>query len=250
MPSYGIVFSGGGALAVWEVGCYRAIRTHHGDALPATDPLSSHARTQHRGDLILARDERTVTEWAADIGDDARRTLTLADGITLQVHKDQQADSRELAGVLQTARHEEWTGVLFPPEVPYEWLDLWLCVRLPVPLMRMNVTPHSRDTSLVTPMFGWGSMATADGSHLAYLTTRPAPPAPDGGRLYEIGVIGHGPGGPAIATRTAQEIRTWDSHYRGLNVRFELPDHPRPSDPACGRYLLSRPARPITVTWY
>jgi predicted acylesterase/phospholipase RssA len=35
MPGYGIVFSGGGALAAWEVGCYRAIRMHHGDNLPA-----------------------------------------------------------------------------------------------------------------------------------------------------------------------------------------------------------------------
>jgi predicted acylesterase/phospholipase RssA len=35
MPDYGIVFSGGGALAAWEVGCYRAIRMRHGDNLPA-----------------------------------------------------------------------------------------------------------------------------------------------------------------------------------------------------------------------
>jgi protein-L-isoaspartate(D-aspartate) O-methyltransferase len=184
------------------------------------------------------------------IGDDARRNVTLAEGISLQVHKDQQAEGRELTGVLETTRHEGWTGVMFPPEVSYEWLDLWLCVRLPAPLMRMNISPYARDTGLVTPMFPWGSMATAEGGNLAYLTTRPAPSAPDGGRLYEIGVISHGPGGPGIATRTAQEIQAWDSQYRGLNVRFELPDQPHNSDPASGRYLLPRPHRPITVTWY
>jgi len=27
--TYGIVFSGGGALGAWEVGCYDAIRAHH-----------------------------------------------------------------------------------------------------------------------------------------------------------------------------------------------------------------------------
>jgi len=42
--------------------------TIHGDALPVADPLSGHARTQYRGDLILARNDRTVTEWAADVG--------------------------------------------------------------------------------------------------------------------------------------------------------------------------------------
>jgi predicted acylesterase/phospholipase RssA len=31
---YGIVFSGGGALGAWEVGCYRAIRSRHGDRSP------------------------------------------------------------------------------------------------------------------------------------------------------------------------------------------------------------------------
>jgi NTE family protein len=31
---YGIVFSGGGALGAWEVGCYRAIRSLYGDRVP------------------------------------------------------------------------------------------------------------------------------------------------------------------------------------------------------------------------
>lgn len=34
MPSYGIVFSGGGALGAWEVGCYSAIRSWHKGADP------------------------------------------------------------------------------------------------------------------------------------------------------------------------------------------------------------------------
>jgi len=34
MP-YAVVFSGGGALGSWEVGCYRALLTHHGGELPA-----------------------------------------------------------------------------------------------------------------------------------------------------------------------------------------------------------------------
>jgi protein-L-isoaspartate(D-aspartate) O-methyltransferase len=185
------------------------------------------------------------------IADDARRTVTLTAGkdVTLQVHKDQEADSPALTGVLDTTRHETWTGVLFPPEVPYEWLELWLCLRLDNALMRMNVQPAATDRGLVTPMFGWGSMATTHGSDLAYLTTRPAPPAADGGKLYEVGVVGHGPAGQDLADRVAGEVRTWATGYRDRSVEFELPGKPTLGDPAAGRFVLDRPTHPITVTW-
>jgi protein-L-isoaspartate(D-aspartate) O-methyltransferase len=185
------------------------------------------------------------------IADDARRTvaLTPAGDVTLQVHKDQDADGRALAGVLDTARHENWTGVLFPPEVPYEWLDLWLSLRLDNALLRMNVQPPAADRGLVTPMFPWGSMATTRGPNLAYLTTRPAPPAPGGGKQYEVGVAGRGPAGGDLAAQAAAEIRTWDTGYRDRTVQFALPDTPATPDPAAGRFVLDRPAHPITVTW-
>jgi protein-L-isoaspartate(D-aspartate) O-methyltransferase len=183
--------------------------------------------------------------------DDARRVISLTQGtdVTLQVHQDQEAEADALAGVLDTARHEEWTGVLFPPDVPYEWMDLWLCLRLPNALMRMNVQPPAADRSQVTPMFGWGSMATVDRGSLAYLTARPAPAAADGGKRYEVGVIGHGPGGRPLGRHVSDEISLWDSQYRSRTVHFELPDNPASSDPASGTFVLPRPSRPITVTW-
>jgi protein-L-isoaspartate(D-aspartate) O-methyltransferase len=98
-------------------------------------------------------------------------------------------------------------------------------------------------------MFPWGSMATARGRDLAYLTTRPAPPAEGGGKLYEVGVIGHGPAGQELAHEAAREVRTWDKDYRHRSVQFELPDNPATSDPASGRFVLDRPAHPITITW-
>jgi protein-L-isoaspartate(D-aspartate) O-methyltransferase len=185
------------------------------------------------------------------IADDARRivTLTPQKDVTLQVHKDQAADDLALAGVLDTGRHEDWTGVIFPPDVPYEWMELWLCLRLGNALMRMNVEPSATGRGQVTPMFPWGSMATTRGRDLAYLTTRPAPPAEGGGKLYEVGVIGHGPAGQELAHEAAEEVRTWDKEYRHRSVQFELPDNPATSDPASGRFVLDRPAHPITITW-
>ncbi|MFF0659232.1 methyltransferase, FxLD system [Micromonospora tulbaghiae] len=185
------------------------------------------------------------------IGDDARRlvTLTPEQDVTLQVHKDQDVDAAALAGVLDTERHEIWTEVLFPPMVPYEWMDLWLACRLDNAIMRMNVQPATIERRTVTPMFPWGAMATTRGADLAYLTIRPAPPAPYGGKLYEVGVVGHGPGGKDLAQHVSEEVRTWNADYRSRTVRFEIPDAPVDADPSVGRFVLPRPQHPITVTW-
>ncbi len=189
------------------------------------------------------------------IGDDARRVIDLTgDGqVTLQNHKDNifaTADSGLLAGVLNTDPHVEWTDVHFVPMESFEWLDLWLSLRLADPLMRMEVKAEAREQGLVTPMFPTAAMATAagDGS-LAYLTIRPADPAADGTRRYEVGVIGHGPSAPALAASVAQEITAWNDSFRSRTVHFALPDHPEPAVPDAGRFLLGRPQTPITVTW-
>lgn len=117
------------------------------------------------------------------------------------------------------------------------------------PLMRMNVEPTATEHGQVTPMFPWGSMATTRDADLAYLTTRPAPPAEDGGKLYEVGVIGHGPSGHDLAELVAQQVQTWDADCRSRSVRFEIPDSPVTADPAAGRFVLERPHHPITVIW-
>lgn len=185
------------------------------------------------------------------IGDDARRLVTLTDeqDVTLQVNKDQNVDAATLAGVLKSERHEFWTGVLFPPMVPYEWLDLWLACRLDNAIMRMNVRPEAVERGAVSPMFPWGAMATTCGGDLAYLTIRPAPPAGDGGKLYEVGVIGHGPSGNDLAEHVTDEIRVWDADYRARTVRFEIPDTPTEANSPAGHFVLPRPHHPITVTW-
>ncbi|MBO2460351.1 methyltransferase, FxLD system [Actinomadura violacea] len=184
------------------------------------------------------------------VGDDARRYihLTPEQDVTLQVHKDQTVDDTAIADVLQTERHETWTGVLFPPGVPFEWMELWLCLRLDNALMRMNVHRDAKQRLTLEPMFGWGAMATVRDQDLAYLTIRSAPPADDR-KLYEVGVIGHGPTGHHLAHQVAEEIRTWDTRYRHRTVHFELEDAPALADPAAGRFVLDRPHHPITIIW-
>jgi protein-L-isoaspartate(D-aspartate) O-methyltransferase len=185
------------------------------------------------------------------LGDDPRRRVTLTPGpdVTLQVHKDHHVDEHALSGVLDTPGKEARTGVLFSAAVPHELLVLWLCVRLDNPLMRMNITPAAVERAQVTPMFSWGSMATTRGGDLAYLSTRPASPAPDGSPQVEVGVIGHGPRGAELADMVAAEIVTWDKEHRQHAARFELPDAREVTDAAAGRFVLDRPGRPVTVVW-
>jgi protein-L-isoaspartate(D-aspartate) O-methyltransferase len=188
------------------------------------------------------------------LGDDARRVLDLTGTgeVTLQTHKDNNhaTDPDTLVGVFDTPSQEVWTGVHFVPMESFEWLDLWLACRLPNPLMRMEVAPSVKDSGLVRPMFPTVAMATtaADGS-LAYLTIRPAEPGPDGGRRYEVGVIGHGPNGQELAEQVAAEITTWDEGFRSRTVRFAIPNTPPQLDTNPGRVVLDRPNNPMIVTW-
>lgn len=192
------------------------------------------------------------------IGDDARRVIDLTGTgeVTLQAHSDNYTDNADatdpntLSGVFTTPRHATWTGVHFAPMESFEWLDLWLACRLPNPIMRMEVAASAKDSGLVKPMFPTVAMATtaADGS-LAYLTIRAADPGPDGGKRYEVGVLGHGTNGQHLAEQVAHEIATWDKDFRTRTVHFGIPDARPQSDMDAGRVLLDRPHNPMTVTW-
>lgn len=152
--------------------------------------------------------------------------------------------------MFDTPSLEVWTGVHFVPMESFEWLDLWLACHLPNPLMRMEVAPTAKDSGLVRPMFPSVAMATtsADGS-LAYLTIRAADPDPDGGRRYEVGVIGHGLNVQELAERVSAEISTWDEGFRSSTVRFAIPDTAPQPDTNPSRVVLDRPTKPMTVTW-
>jgi protein-L-isoaspartate(D-aspartate) O-methyltransferase len=205
--------------------------------------------------------ERTHSAWAAvgselavfmplrGIGDDARVNVPIADDVVLQTHSDQPVDAAAITGVLDSDQHTVWTGVTFPPNTPYEWMDLYLALNLPSSIMRMNCEPTAQQRGAVTPMFGWGAMATTRGASLAYLSIRPSTPATDGTKLYEVGVIGHGPKAHDLADEVTNLIQAWGEHYRDKTVHFTMPDAPASGDPANGKFVLRRPHHSITVTW-
>jgi len=181
------------------------------------------------------------------IGDDARRTVALTDeqDATLQVHADQHADPDLLAGILSADKDEEWTGVEFGTSESFEWLELWLSLTLPNPLMRMVVQPSAKEREGIVTAFGYGSTATTREGTLAYLTYRKVRD-----KVIEVGVAGHGPDRTGLATQVADQIRVWNDRHRTTVPVFTLPDgEAGGSDPQAARFVLDRPHQPIVVTW-
>ncbi|MEV4670893.1 methyltransferase, FxLD system [Actinomadura sp. NPDC049382] len=190
------------------------------------------------------------------IADDARRIIRLtADGtVCLHTNREQAVDESLLSGVLETSRSEAWTGVLFRADESFEWLDLWLTCVMDNALSRMPVEQVAIDEGLVRPQFGWGAMAVVDKGDLAYLTLRPQDPdAPSGNRrMYEVGVIGHGPTGGALTDRVADAIGTWNQDYRSRPVEFEIAPVEAAAqavEPVPGRFVFERPNTRLTITW-
>lgn len=185
------------------------------------------------------------------IADDARRNLPITPDATVAVetHHDQQVDSAALTGILDHPASTVWTGVTFTGSESFEWLDLWLACTMDNAISRMPVQLAAIDAGLVTPQFGWGSMAVIAAADLAYLTLRPAH---DSGR-YEVGLVGHGPNADQLAHAASTQIQAWDHDHRDNTVDFQVraagstPAETPP--PGTTLFTFARPDAQLVITW-
>jgi protein-L-isoaspartate(D-aspartate) O-methyltransferase len=184
------------------------------------------------------------------IADDPRRRIPLtADrSVTLLLNQEHTINPAELMGVFDRPRFEAWTGVLFGRMQSLEWLYLWLACVLDTSLCSLSVAPAAIDAGLVEPMFGASTMAVPAERELAYLTWRLAGQTEGGGKIMEVGVIGHGDAGAALSGHLADEISTWDDQHRNRTAQFEIPSTSA-SDPQARRFVLDRPHRGLAVIW-
>ncbi|MGH3800269.1 MAG: methyltransferase, FxLD system, partial [Pseudonocardiaceae bacterium] len=184
------------------------------------------------------------------IADDARHMVSLtSDGaVTLQTNQEQVVDAAALSGVLDQPSTEAWTGVKFRGPESQEYMDLWLACTMDNALSRMPVAQSAFDSGLVKKPFR--HMAVTEKGDLAYLIVRPVECAADGGQLYEVGVIGHGPGGDELTGRVVDEIRTWDRDYRSRTVAFEIqPAGAEPIESAPGQFAFDTPLHRLVIAW-
>ncbi|WP_405912910.1 methyltransferase, FxLD system [Streptomyces sp. NBC_00963] len=202
--------------------------------------------------MSLGSEMNTFMPLRRGIADDDRRVIPLSsDGsVRLQAPAGQKIDADALAGVLDQPRTEEWTGTTVRAMESPEWMELFLTCSLPSGLIRM-LFPQSAKGTLLTEDPYPSSTAAVDQGAVAYLARRLLEEkTPEGGKLWEFGVIGHGPGSVELAAKVASAIRTWDQDYRGREAVFEI----RPLDaPAIerhpGLFALDTPLNRIVVDW-
>jgi protein-L-isoaspartate(D-aspartate) O-methyltransferase len=186
------------------------------------------------------------------IADDDRRVVPLtADGtVRLQAPAGQQIDADVIARVLDQPRTEEWTGVKFRAMESPEWMELFVSCSLPSGLIRMLFPQTAKGTVLTEDPYPSSTAAVEKGA-LTYFARRLLDEkTPEGGKLWEFGVIGHGPGSEELAAKVTDAIRTWDREYRDREAAFEILPLDAPAvEQQPGVFLLDTPLNRVLVTW-
>jgi protein-L-isoaspartate(D-aspartate) O-methyltransferase len=202
--------------------------------------------------VSLGSEMNTFMPLRRGIADDDRRVIPLSgDGtVRLQAPAGQHIDTDALAGVLEQPRTEEWTGMTVQAMESPEWMELFVTCSLPSGMIRM-LFPQSAKGTLLTEDPYPSSTAVVDKGAVTYLARRLSEKrTPEGGKLWEFGVIGHGPGCDELAAKVADAIRTWDREYRSREATFEIQPLDAPSiERRPGLFALDTPLNRIVVDW-
>ncbi|WP_455357166.1 methyltransferase, FxLD system [Streptomyces sp. SYSU K217416] len=202
--------------------------------------------------VSLGSEMNTFMPLRRGIADDDRRVIPLSeDGtVRLQAPAGQHIDADALAGVLTQPPTEEWTGVMVRAMESPEWMELFVSCTLPSGLIRMLFPLTAKGTLLTEDPYP-SSTAAVDKGAVTYLARRLSETkTPEGGKLWEFGVIGHGPGSDELVARVAESMRTWDREYRDREASFEiLPLDAAHAKAGPGRFALDTPLNCIIVDW-
>ncbi|MFE3635973.1 methyltransferase, FxLD system [Streptomyces sp. NPDC059168] len=202
--------------------------------------------------VSLGSEMNTFMPLRRGIADDDRRVIPLStDGaVRLQAPAGLNIDADALAGVLDQPHTEEWTGMTVRAMESPEWMELFVTCSLPSGLIRM-LFPQSTKGTLLTEDPYPSSTAVVDKGAVTYLARRLSKEkTPEGDKLWEFGVIGHGPGSDELAARVADAIRTWDRDYRDREATFEIQPLDAPEiEQRPGLFALDTPLNRIVVDW-
>lgn len=203
--------------------------------------------------VSVSSEMNTFMPLRRGVADDARPLIpvTATGAVSLQTNTDQAIDAAALADVLDQPSVEEWTGVLYRGMESPEWMELWLTLAMPSGLNWMSFDRNEVAGKLLTEDPYPSSTAVFDKGALTYLARRLSDQrTPEGGKLWEFGVIGHGPGSDELVGRVAEAIREWDRDHRGREAEFELrPLDAAPAEPRPGRFVIDTPLNRIVVKW-
>ncbi|MCQ4084381.1 methyltransferase, FxLD system [Streptomyces sp. RB6PN25] len=211
------------------------------------------AYEQHDGRwMSVSSKMNTFMPLRKGIADDDRRVIPLStDGtVRLQAPAGQHIDTDALAGVLDQPRTEEWTGMMVRAMESPEWMELFVTCCLPSGLIRMLFPKEVKGTLLTDDPYP-SSAASVDKGAVTYLARRLSEKkTPEGGKLWEFGVIGHGPGSDELTAKVADAIRTWDRDFRGREASFEIQPLDAPAiEQQPGLFAIDTPLNRIVVDW-
>ncbi|MFI5831956.1 methyltransferase, FxLD system [Streptomyces sp. NPDC051578] len=202
--------------------------------------------------VSLGSEMNTFMPLRRGIADDDRRVIPLSmdSTVRLQAPAGLHIDAAALAGVLEQPRIEHWTGVTFRAMETPEWMELYVSCALPSGLVRMLFPLTAKGTHLTEDPYPSSTAAINKGA-VTYLARRLShETSPEGGKLWEFGVIGHGPGSEELATQVAEAMQTWDRGYRGRKATFEIQALDAPAiQEQPGRFAIDTPLNRIVVAW-
>ncbi|MER5886434.1 methyltransferase, FxLD system [Streptomyces sp. NPDC001941] len=200
--------------------------------------------------VSLGSEMNTFMPLRRGIADDDRRIISLVpDGtVRLQAPAGTPIDAEALARVLEEPRVAEWTGMTVRAMESPEWMELFISCSFDSGLIRMLFPAAAKGTTLTEDPYP-SSTAVTDKGALTYLARRLSDQTtPEGGKLWEFGVIGHGPGSDELATKVAEAIRTWDRNYRGREASFELQSLQAPvPEERPGQFVVDTPLNRIVI---
>ncbi|WP_206050793.1 methyltransferase, FxLD system [Nocardioides speluncae] len=207
----------------------------------------------HNGAWVSVGSEmNTFMPLRDGVADDHRHLIPLAanGSVHLRTHSEQTIDPDALDGVVDQPRTVTWAEVYYQAMESPEWMELWLTCTLPDGLNRMPFSSDAVGTALVDQPYS-SSTAVVDKGALTYLTRRLSDRrTADGGKLWEFGVVAHGPGSDDLARRVTESMQTWDRDYRGREARFELTAlDTAPPTPAAGRFSFATPLNRLVIDW-
>lgn len=211
------------------------------------------AYEQHSGRwMSVSSMMNTFMPLRRGIADDDRRDIPLSSDGTVRLHApaSQNINADALAGVLEQPRTEKWTGMTVRAGESPEWMELFVSCSLPSGLIRMRFPQTAKGGLLAEDPYP-SSTAAVDKGAVAYLARRLSDQqTPDGRKLWEFGVVGHGPGSDDLAAKVADAIRIWDRKYRHREATFELRALDAPAvEERPGRFVLDNPLNRIIVDW-
>jgi protein-L-isoaspartate(D-aspartate) O-methyltransferase len=201
--------------------------------------------------VSLGSEMNTFMPLRRGIADDDRRVIPLStDGAVRLQAPAGLVEADALAGVLDQPRTEEWTGMTVRAMESPEWMELFVTCSLPSGLIRM-LFPQSAKGTLLTEDPYPSSTAVVDKGAVTYLARRVSKEkTTEGNKLWEFGVIGHGPGSDELAAKVADAIRTWDRQYRGREATFEIqPLGAHKIEQRPGLFSLDTSLNRIVVDW-